>query len=26
LEGDVVTTKDERGMRRMLIGETNEYL
>jgi DNA segregation ATPase FtsK/SpoIIIE-like protein len=26
MEGDVVTKLDERGMRRMLTGETNEYL
>lgn len=26
MEGDVVTPMDERGMRRMLTGETNEYL
>lgn len=26
MEGDVVTNKDERGMRKMLTGETNEYL
>lgn len=25
LEGDVVTVMDERGWRRMLTGETNEY-
>ena len=26
LEGDVVTVMDERGCRKMLTGETNEYL
>ncbi len=26
LEGDIVTVMDERGCRRMLTGETNEYL
>lgn len=26
MEGEVVTAKNERGMRRMLSGETNEYL
>jgi DNA segregation ATPase FtsK/SpoIIIE-like protein len=26
MEGEVVTPKDEKGMRRMLTGETNEYL
>jgi DNA segregation ATPase FtsK/SpoIIIE-like protein len=26
MEGDIITTKDERGMRRMLTEKTNEYL
>lgn len=26
MEGEIVTAMDERGMRRMLAGETNEYL